>query len=30
LYYTKQAVWKLNIDEYTRRRNTLKGNYVSI
>lgn len=29
LYYTEQTVWRLNIDEYTRRRNTLNGNYVS-
>lgn len=28
LYYTEQTVWKLNIEEYTRRRNSLKGNYV--
>lgn len=28
LYYTKQTIWKLNISEYTRRRNMLKGNYV--
>jgi len=28
LYYTEQTVWKLNIKEYTRRRNLLKGNYV--
>ena len=28
LYYTKQTVWKLNIDEYTRRRGRLKGQYV--
>lgn len=28
LYYTKQTVWKLNIQEYTRRRSLLKGNYV--
>lgn len=28
LYYTKQTVWKLNIEEYTRRRNKLKGRYV--
>lgn len=28
LYYTKQTVWKLNIEEYTRRRSLLKGNYV--
>jgi hypothetical protein len=28
LYYTKQTVWKLNISEYTNRRNRLKGNYV--
>ena len=28
LYYTKQAVWKLNINEYNRRRSLLKGNYV--
>jgi len=28
LYYTEQTVWKLNIEEYTRRRNKLKGCYV--
>jgi hypothetical protein len=28
LYQTEQAVWKLNIDEYIKRRNKLKGNYV--
>ena len=28
LYYTEQTVWKLNIEEYTRRRNKLKGRYV--
>ena len=28
LYYTEQTVWKLNIEEYTRRRNLLEGNYV--
>ena len=28
LYYTEQTIWKLNIDEYTRRRNKLKGKYV--
>jgi|TARA_X000000950_G_scaffold279359_1_gene372000 hypothetical protein len=28
LYYTHQAVWKLNIKEYNRRRNLLKGSYV--
>ena len=28
LYYTKQTVWKLNIPEYTRRRNKLRGKYV--
>ena len=28
LYQTEQAVWKLNIDEYTKRRNKLKGKYV--
>ena len=28
LYYTEQTVWKLNIQEYTRRRNLLEGNYV--
>jgi len=28
LYYTKQTVWKLNIQEYNRRRSLLKGDYV--
>lgn len=28
LYYTEQTVWKLNIEEYIRRRNKLKGRYV--
>tara|TARA_B110001454_G_scaffold214396_1_gene234108 strand:+ start:448 stop:999 length:552 start_codon:yes stop_codon:yes gene_type:complete len=28
LYYTAQTVWKLNIQEYTRRRNRLRGIYV--
>ena len=28
LYYTKQTVWRLNIAEYTRRRNLLGGKYV--
>jgi hypothetical protein len=28
LYYTEQTVWKLNVKEYTRRRNSLKGHYV--
>jgi len=28
LYYTEQTVWKLNINEYTRRRSLLKGDYV--
>lgn len=28
LYYTEQTVWKLNIEEYTRRRSLLKGEYV--
>jgi len=28
LYYTEQTVWKLNIQEYTSRRNKLKGRYV--
>ena len=28
LYYTLQTVWKLNIQEYTKRRNRLRGNYV--
>lgn len=28
LYYTDQTVWRLNIDEYIRRRNIIKGNYV--
>ena len=28
LYYTAQTVWKLNIQEYTTRRNRLRGNYV--
>ena len=28
LYYTEQTVWKLNIDEYTRRRSKLEGTYV--
>lgn len=28
LYYTEQTIWKLNIEEYTRRRNLLKGKYV--
>ena len=28
LYYTLQTVWKLNIQEYTKRRNGLRGNYV--
>lgn len=28
LYYTEQTVWRLNIQEYTRRRSLLKGNYV--
>tara|TARA_Y100000114_G_scaffold62940_2_gene57680 strand:+ start:13098 stop:13649 length:552 start_codon:yes stop_codon:yes gene_type:complete len=28
LYYTEQAVWKLNIEEYQRRRNMLGGKYV--
>ena len=27
LYYTEQTVWKLNIEEYTRRRNLLGGKY---
>ena len=28
LYYTEQTVWKLNIAEYTRRRNLIGGEYV--
>ena len=28
LYQTEQALWKLNIDEYTNRRSRLKGKYV--
>ena len=28
LYYTAQTIWKLNIDEYTERRNKLRGKYV--
>ena len=28
LYDTEQTIWKLNIHEYTRRRNLLKGRYV--
>jgi hypothetical protein len=28
IYNTYQTVWKLNIDEYTRRRNRLRGKYV--
>ena len=28
LYYTEQTVWKLNILEYTTRRNRLRGKYV--
>lgn len=28
LYDTEQTIWKLNINEYTRRRNSLKGRYV--
>ena len=28
LYYPEQTVWKLNIEEYTRRRNLLGGKYV--
>lgn len=28
LYYTQQTVWRLNIHEYTKRRNRLRGNYV--
>ena len=28
LYYTKQTVWRLNILEYTTRRNRLRGKYV--
>ena len=28
LYQTEQALWKLNIDEYTNRRSKLKGKYV--
>jgi len=28
LYYTAQTVWKLNINEYTRRRNKLRNIYV--
>ena len=28
LYHTAQTVWKLNIQEYTTRRNRLRGNYV--
>lgn len=28
LYYTEQTVWKLNIEEYTRRRERLTGKYV--
>ena len=29
LHYTKQTVWRLNIEEYSKRRNRLKGTYVS-
>jgi hypothetical protein len=25
---TEQTIWKLNIEEYTKRRNKLKGKYV--
>ena len=28
LFYTKQNLWRLNIDEYTRRRERIKHNYV--
>ena len=28
LYYTEQTVWKLNIEEYTKRRERLIGKYV--
>jgi hypothetical protein len=28
LYFTEQTIWKLNIEEYTKRRNKLKGKYV--
>lgn len=28
LYYTHQTVWKLNIEEYTKRRERLTGKYV--
>ena len=28
LYYTKQTVWRLNIEEYSKRRSRLKGTYV--
>jgi len=28
LYYTEQTLWRLNIEEYTKRRERIKGNYV--
>ena len=28
LYFTQQKLWRLNIDEYTRRRERIKGRYV--
>ena len=29
LYFTQQKLWRLNIDEYTRRRERIKGRYVA-
>lgn len=28
LYYTEQTLWRLNIEEYLKRRERIKGNYV--